>query len=278
MGGALGAVEAQWIPVDHSGLWVMISMTAVMGGTMRAPFTAIIFTLELTHDLNVLPALLVSCTAAHAVTVLLMRRSILTEKVARRGHHLSREYGTNPLEMQIVGEVMTEEAPVIPATMKVGELAERIEHGDPWLTHHHAVLIVDGSTRLAGIITRGDVVRALQRDPSGGMTVTEAGSTELVVTFPDELLYAAVVKMLKKNVGRLPVVRRKDTHHLVGYLGRSSVFAALLHEIEKDQTREPGWLTHLRHKQIEEIRQANQQAVAKFPGDTTTREKKTGSE
>ena len=278
MGGALGAIEAQWIPMGYSGLWAMISMTAVMGGTMRAPFTAMIFTLELTHDLNVLPALLVSCTAAHAITVLLMRRSILTEKVARRGHHLSREYGTNPLEMQIVDDAMTQDAPVIPATMKVGELAERIERGDPWLTHHHAVLIVDGSKRLAGIITRGDVVRALQRDSSGDITVTEAGSTELVVTFPDELLYAAVVKMLKHNVGRLPVVRRKDTRHLVGYLGRSSVFAALLHEIEKDQTREPGWFTHLRHKQIEEIQQANQQAVAKFPGDATGREGKTGSE
>ncbi len=277
MGGALGALEAQWIPIGYSGLWAMISMTAIMGGTMRAPFTAMIFTLELTHDLNVLPALLVSCTAAHAITVLLMRRSILTEKVARRGHHLSREYGTNPLEMQIVGEVMTQDAPIIPATMKVGELAERIERGDPWLTHHHAVLIVDRSKRLAGIITRGDVVRALQRDPAGGMTVTEAGSADLVVTFPDELLYAAVVKMLKKDVGRLPVVSRQDAHHLVGYLGRSNVFAALLHEIGKDQMREPGWLTHLRHKQIEEIQQANQR-VAQFSSDGTAKEERTSSE
>jgi CBS domain-containing protein len=257
MGGALGALEALWIPMGDSGLWAMISMAAIMGGTMRAPFTAMIFTLELTHDLNVLPALLVSCTAAHAITVLLMRRSILTEKVARRGHHLSREYGTNPLEMQIVREVMTQDAPVIPSVMTVGDLAKRIERGDPWLTHHHAVLIVDEAKGLGGIITRGDVVRALQRDPVGNMTVREAGSTDLVVTFPDELLYAAVVKMLKKDVGRLPVVQRNDRRHLVGYLGRSSVFAALLQEIEKDEMREPGWLTHLRRKQIEDLQQTS---------------------
>ena len=97
MGGAIGAVESTVIPGHDAGLWAMISMAAMMGGTMRSPLTAVIFLLELTHDINLLTGLLIACTAAHAVTVLVMRRSILTEKVARRGHHVNREYIVDPL-------------------------------------------------------------------------------------------------------------------------------------------------------------------------------------
>jgi hypothetical protein len=81
-------------------------MAAMMGGTMRSPLTAVAFVLELTGDMGALPALLIACAAAHGVTVLLMRRSILTEKVARRGHHVSREYIVNPLARVWVEDVM----------------------------------------------------------------------------------------------------------------------------------------------------------------------------
>ncbi|MGH9553111.1 MAG: chloride channel protein, partial [Terriglobales bacterium] len=106
IGGAFGAVEASFLPYGDPGLWALLSMAAVMGGTMRSPLTAIMFTLELTYDLNVLPALLIATIAAYFVTVMLMRRSILTEKVARRGHHISREYIVDPLSLVTVEEVM----------------------------------------------------------------------------------------------------------------------------------------------------------------------------
>jgi H+/Cl- antiporter ClcA/CBS domain-containing protein len=245
MGGALGAVESHWISGGSPGLWPMISMAAVMGGTMRSPFTAMIFTLELTHDLNVLPALLVACTAADTVTVLLLRRSILTEKLARRGHHLIREYGTNPLEMQRIGEVMTTNMPTISPDTKIRELADRIDHGDPWLTHHHAIPIVDDTGRLAGIITRGDVARAREHDHDGNLPVLSAGATDPIVTYPDELVYQAVVKMHRYDVGRLPVVDRRDPRRLVGYLGRSHVLSAFLRHIEQEQMRQPGSLSRM---------------------------------
>src|SRR5207248_2103024 len=111
MGGALGALEAHWIPSGDPGLWAALSMGAIMGGTMRSPFTAVAFMVELTHDVNVLPGLLIACVAADAVTVLLMKRSILTEKVARRGYHLTREYSANPLHLLRVQDVM--EPPVL---------------------------------------------------------------------------------------------------------------------------------------------------------------------
>src|ERR1044071_9198297 len=105
MGGALGAGLARFIPIGDTGVWALIGMAGMMGGTMRSPLTSMIFALELTQDLNLLPGLLAGCVAAHGVTVLLLRRSILTEKVARRGYHVMREYGLDPLTMVRVGRL-----------------------------------------------------------------------------------------------------------------------------------------------------------------------------
>src|ERR1051325_10063816 len=213
----------------------------MMGGTMRSPLTAMIFTLELTHDLNVLPGLLVACIAAHAVTVLLLRRSILTEKVARRGYHITREYAVDPLALVRVGEVMDDKALTIPATMKVSELADLIARHDPKLGRRQSTPLVDALGRLAGIITRGDVVRAIE-DGRGDKTVLAAGSRNLIITYPDELLHDAVERMLRHNIGRLPVVSREDPHKLVGYLGRSSVMAARRLKHQEEHVRERGLL------------------------------------
>src|SRR3954454_10396419 len=98
MGGALGGIESWWLPAEGVGFWPLVSMGAILGGTMRSPLTGVIFALELTHDVNMLMPLLVAVTLAHGFTVLVMRRSILTEKIARRGYHLSREYAIDPLE------------------------------------------------------------------------------------------------------------------------------------------------------------------------------------
>src|SRR6185369_12750944 len=244
IGGALGAIEGRFITLGDPGLWAMISMAALMGGTMRSPLTAMIFTLELTHDLNLLPALLVACIAAHALTVLLLRRSILTEKVARRGFHVSREYSVDPLAVLRVGEVMDRNPPTVPALMKVSELSDLIANGDPDLSHRQGTLIADEDGNLAGIITRGDLVRALEKSPDG-CTVVEAGSQNLIVAFPDEILHEAVTRMVRHDIGRLPVVRRDNPRKLMGYLGRASVMTARLRRHEEEHHREAGWLQAL---------------------------------
>jgi chloride channel protein, CIC family len=240
MGGALGAFEAHFIPVGDAGLWAIVGMAAMMGGTMRSPLTAMVFTLELTQDFNLFPALLVSSVAAYAVTVLLLRRSILTEKVARRGYHITREYSVDPLAVLRVGELMDSHAPTVPATMKVTELSDRIAHRDPLLTKRQALPILDEQGQLVGIITRGDVLQALEQGTKGQTTVLEAGSRDLVVTYPDELLHEAVTKMLRNDIGRLPVVSRTNQRELLGYLGRASIMAARLRRLEEEQVREQG--------------------------------------
>ena len=237
MGGALGAALAPYIPLGDTGLWALMGMAAMMGGTMRSPLTSMIFALELTQDLNSLPGLLLACIAAHGVTVLLLRRSILTEKVARRGFHVMREYSVDPFTMVRVSEVMDEKAPTVPATMSVAELSERIARHDPQVTRHQGLLIVDDNQRLAGIITRGDILKALQ-EGSNGTTVLKAGSHDLIVAFPDEILYEAAVKMLRNNIGRLPVVSRSDPHQILGYLGRSHVMAGRLRQLEDENLRQ----------------------------------------
>jgi H+/Cl- antiporter ClcA/CBS domain-containing protein len=241
MGGALGAFEAHWIPFGDTGLWAMVSMAAMMGGTMRSPLTAIVFTLELTHDLNVLPGLMVGCVAAHAVTVLLLRRSILTEKVARRGYHITREYSIDPLNLVRVAEVMDPNPPVIPATMTIAELSDRIGRNDPQVSSRQGMLIVDEKRQLTGIITRGDVVRVLEQNSNANLSVLEAGNRSLIVTYPNETLHDAVNKMVRNTIGRLPVVSRSDSRQILGYLGRSSVMEARLRRLDEDHLREPGW-------------------------------------
>ena len=241
IGGALGAIEGRYIPLGDPGMWAMISMAAMMGGTMRSPLTSMIFTLELTHDLNLLPALLVACIAAHALTVLWLRRSILTEKVARRGFHVTREYSVDPLAVLRVGEVMDKKPPTVPAQMKVSALSDLIAKGDPELSHRQGTLIVDEEGKLAGIITRGDLIRAIDKTPDG-QTVLEAGTRHLIVTFADEILHDAVTRMVHHDIGRLPVVRRENQQQIVGYLGRASVMTARLRRHEEEHHRESGWL------------------------------------
>jgi H+/Cl- antiporter ClcA/predicted transcriptional regulator len=241
IGGALGALVGSWLPVGDVGLWALIGMAAMMGGTMRSPLTAMVFAVELTRDFNLFPALLIGSVAAMGVTVLLMRRSILTEKLARRGHHITREYSIDPFELARVRDVMDKNMPTIPATMKLTELSDRIAAGDTNLNRRQGTLIVDERNELAGIITRGDIVRALRLNEPENMTVAEAGSTNLTVAFPDEPLHAALTKMLHQDIGRLPVVERDNRKKIVGYLGRASILSARMKIHEEENILQKGW-------------------------------------
>src|SRR5204862_1421341 len=167
------------------------SMGAVLGGTMRSPFTSIIFAFELTHDGNVLLPLLVGSVIAHGFTVLTLRRSILTEKVARRGYHLSREYAVDPLEILFVREVMRTSIVALPADVMPSDLAATLHAG-------HAgrgqllYPVVDADKRLMGVVTRNRL-EDLLRDPERPQRpLAELAKQDPVVAYADEPLRLVV--------------------------------------------------------------------------------------
>jgi chloride channel protein, CIC family len=240
MGGALGVFAGSFVPVGDSGLWALIGMAAMMGGTMRSPLTAMVFAVELTRDFNLFPALMISSVAALGVTVLLMKRSILTEKLARRGQHITREYSIDHFELSRVRDVMDNEVATIPMSMKLSEFSDRIARDDTVLSRRQGTLIVNDQNQLVGIITRGDIVRALRTNGSRETTVGEAGSTDLVVAYPDEPLHAALTKMWNRDVGRLPVVDRNNPTRVVGYLGRAAILSARMRMHEEETVVQRG--------------------------------------
>ncbi len=246
IGGALGAWLGHWIPIGDPGLWAMVGMGAMMGGTMRSPLTGMIFVLELTHDISALPALLVGTIAALCVTVLMMRRSILTEKLARRGQHIAREYSVDVFELVRVGDVMDRDVPIVRASESIGAISNAISRGDPRVARRHAMIVVDEADSLVGVLTRDDVVRALESDPTGNTTALDAGSVDPVVTYPDEPLHDALATMLNNDVGRLPVVDRANASRVQGYLGRAEILSGRMRHHDEEERRERGPLLNMK--------------------------------
>jgi chloride channel protein, CIC family len=93
------------------------------------------------------------------------------------------------------------------------------------------------------MVTRGDLMRAASLSDGGTRGVLEAGTRSLVVTYPDELLEEAVDKMVRHDIGRLPVVDRHHPTRLLGYLGRKGIASAWREIAEEEQVREAGWLS-----------------------------------
>jgi len=245
LGGVFAMLVNRLFPSANlaAGAFALVAMGAVFGAASRATFTFIIFAFEITRDYNsVLPLMLVSVIADGIAMLFMPTSSIMTEKLARRGLRIHQDYETDVLQHVSVAETMDRDVPTIAATMPLGELADRIAKHDPEVSHHQGLFLVDEEGKLRGLITRGDILRALEEHPSGELSVLEAGSRDLMVAFPDELISEASEKMLRSDIGRLPVVERENPRKLVGYLGRQGVMAARLRRLHEEHVREPGWI------------------------------------
>jgi CIC family chloride channel protein len=217
LGGAMGWLVGQVLPGDP-GFWALLGMAAMLGGTMRSPLTAVIFAIELTGDWRMLTPLLAACVTAYAVTVLLLKRSILTEKIARRGRHITREYGVDPYELVRVSEVMVQAVDTLPADLPIPEAVAVLQQG-----RHQVYPIVEASGRLVGMASRAD---ALAWRVEGGLeaqTLAERVSdAALPVAHPDEVVARVVQLMLATGQGRIPVTD-PATGRLVGLLARKDL-------------------------------------------------------
>lgn len=238
MGGALGGLEAMVLPHEGLGFWPLISMGAILGGTMRSPFTGVIFALELTHDVNVLLPLLVAVTIAHGFTTLTLRRSILTEKISRRGYHLSREYAIDPLEILFVREVARNTIVAVSAESSPAEVSAQINATTA--RGQYLYPVVDGAASLVGVITRRDLHEFLDGQHNGG-DVRHLGDfvkPNPVVAYPDEPLRVVVNRMAETGFTRLPVVERIEPHRLVGMIALDDLLKARTLNLEAERRRE----------------------------------------
>jgi chloride channel protein, CIC family len=232
MGAALGGIESMFLPHESAGFWPLVSMGAILGGTLRAPFTAILFSIELTHDMNVMLPLLVATMLAHMTTVLLLKRSILTEKVARHGFHITREYATDPLEIIFVREVMQTKVVAIPADATTADLhsmllRENAQRGQ------HLFPVVDSDRHLRGVITRKRL-RAITLSADGQLTLDLRNP---VVAYPDEPLRAVVFRMAETGLTRMPVVET-EAGKLLGMVSLDDLLKARVRNLSEERHRE----------------------------------------
>jgi len=237
MGGALGGLEAMFLPNEGAGFWPLISMGAILGGTMRSPFTSIVFAFELTHDANVFLPLLVGSVIAHAFTVLTLKRSILTEKVARRGYHLSREYAVDPLEILFAREVMRTTIAVLPAASTIAQIQASLNSDHRQKQRLLPVVNSDGT--LAGVLTRKDIRDRIDQEGDAALrrTLRELTRTNTSEVYSDEPLRIVVYRMAETGFTRMPVVDRANGKFL-GLISLDDLLKARARHLEEERRRE----------------------------------------
>jgi CBS domain-containing protein len=232
IGGALGGVEAVFLPSLGPGFWSLVSMGAILGGTMRSPFTGIVFAIELTHDINMMLPLLVAVSLAHATTVLMLKRSILTEKISRRGFHVTREYQVDPLEIIFVREAMRAEVPVMPLAATAAEvrglLAVTPRRQRLWA-------VVDDQHCLTGVITRRNLESWLQRGDARALR--DVVATGVSLAYADEPLRSAAQRMALTGHTTLPVVE-SESKRVLGMVTLADLLAGRRLALEAEQRRE----------------------------------------
>jgi H+/Cl- antiporter ClcA len=221
LGGALGSLEGIWLP-GEVGFWALLGMAGMIGGTMRAPLTASLFAVELTGDIAILPVLLATTGAAFALTVLLLKRSILTEKIARRGLHLTREYTVDPFEVMRASDVMVPiaEMQTLPARMQIDEAVAFFTGSEP---RYKSYPVVDRAGRVVGMAARSHILRWMVEGSHNGHTLQDAVSdASLVVAHPEDILAHVADVMIEADIGRIPIVEQ-GTGRLAGLIARKDL-------------------------------------------------------
>jgi H+/Cl- antiporter ClcA len=231
IGAGLGALIAPIMPSGNATLWPLVFMSATLGGMMRAPIMAVVFGLELTHDINAMLPLLASAAVAYGFTVLTMPRSILTEKIARRGYHIYREYGIDPLERHAVEDVMTQDVKTIDATMTAALALER--YFGMYQTHRAFPVVNDG--QYIGMLDRERLIAA--PDSTAAVGTLFNGEHQLMA-LADESCRSIANRLASHGLERMSVVNNIETRKLIGIVSRSDLVKPSLALYEDEEQRE----------------------------------------
>jgi H+/Cl- antiporter ClcA/predicted transcriptional regulator len=232
MGAGLGVLLAPILPGATPSLWALACMAAVLGSVLGAPLTAIVFAFGLTHDSEALLPLLLTTAVSYGFNVLVMRRSIMTEKIARRGLHIYREYGVDPLERQHVADLMTTDVMTIDAGLTVGEAARR--YFGPDQRHRCYPLVNEG--RLLGMIERDTVLNATAENTACRDVM--AAQSIPAVAFAQESVRSVAARMAVQRLERLPVVDNQDGMRLIGLISRSDILKSSEDVFAEEMVRE----------------------------------------
>src|SRR5437868_64109 len=223
MGGALGGLEARFLPHYGTGLWPLVSMAAVLAGALGAPLTAVVFAFELTHDPGVLLPLLISALVSYGFVVLTLPRSILTEKLSRRGYHLSREYAVDPMEGAFVREVMQTQVKTLPADATVLEVQHALEV-DEKIGVQRLFPVVDNAGNMLGVIPRWELEQFV--DGKKGSSACELVRSNPMIAYADEPLRFVVQRMASSGLTKFPVVERNAPSRPIGMVALTDLLKA----------------------------------------------------
>ena len=236
MGGALGSLESHYLPFGDPGFWAVIGMAAILGGTMRAPLTSTLFAFELTGDSHLLLPLMVASVAAFGLTMLVMRRSILTERIARRGHHISREYSIDPFLQTRVQQVMAKPVHTLAASIPVKEVIAFFQTAEG-NKRHKSYPVVGEDGGLVGMVSRKDVLHWMQGEVDEAATLGEMATTEdLVSAYTDDLAGQLADKMAMTDTGVVPILDRA-THKVVGVVALRDLIRVRAWRIREERER-----------------------------------------
>jgi H+/Cl- antiporter ClcA/CBS domain-containing protein len=239
IGGALGSLEAVIFPDVGPGFWALVALAGVLGGVMRSPFTGVVFALELTHQYDALLPLVIGATTAFAVSALLLKRSVLTEKIARRGYHLTREYDVDPLEIFFVSEVMSDDVLEFETDLSAAEAVASLGtagDGDAgWRQRLYPV--VDPAGILRGVVTRRTLFKA-DRQGDGSALMKDLMRDPVAVTHADQTLRHVAELMSAAEVNRIPVLDRDDTGRVIGMVSLTQLLAARQRDQQEARERE----------------------------------------
>lgn len=236
MGAALGGLLGLVFPGKIPSEWALLGMAGALAGVMRSPFTSIIFPIELTHSSNLFLPLLITVTLAHIISVLILKRSILTEKVARRGFHVLREYAVEPLKVLFAEDVMSTDILTIPTGTPLAE-AEEIIRTRNHLRKQRLLPIVNQDGIILGVISWQDILqKALLGNLSG--KVDDFMIRDVITTYPEESLRSIADVMAANRVGVLPVVDRNEKGKLRGLITQYELLTARDRILQEERKRE----------------------------------------
>lgn len=241
VGAALGAAFAHVLPPIQVGGWAMVGMAAVFSGAIGCPLTAAMMAVEMTHNYDLLVPVLIGSVAAHAVTVLIQKRSILTERLARRGYHVSREYGVDPLETMTVAQVMRTNIVVLPSDLTPAMVEGRLRRSEKGAQirrrSQRLYPVIDANSALIGAISRHDLTE-FSKSGRPGEPPPPLPYIKVSITHPGETLRSVAEKMASEEIYTLPVVERV-TNKVVGMVRVEDLLAARVraHQRETNQIR-----------------------------------------